>query len=99
MVGVRGFEPPASTSRTWRASQTALHPHAQGWRTDHEPNRLEMFARLAPRTRDANPVRPWPLLIRGVFVPFEQLQVIDLPSSTAEAQIENLQDDGVPDPQ
>ena len=26
LVGVRGFEPPASTSRTWRASQAALHP-------------------------------------------------------------------------
>ncbi len=28
MVGVRGFEPPASTSRTWRANQAALHPVA-----------------------------------------------------------------------
>ena len=27
-VGVRGFEPPASTSRTWRANQAALHPVA-----------------------------------------------------------------------
>ena len=26
LVGVRGFEPPASTSRTWRANQAALHP-------------------------------------------------------------------------
>ena len=28
LVGVRGFEPPASTSRTWRANQAALHPVA-----------------------------------------------------------------------
>jgi hypothetical protein len=28
VVGVRGFEPPASTSRTWRANQAALHPVA-----------------------------------------------------------------------
>ena len=27
-IGVRGFEPPASTSRTWRANQAALHPVA-----------------------------------------------------------------------
>lgn len=26
MVGVAGFEPTASTSRTWRANRTALHP-------------------------------------------------------------------------
>jgi hypothetical protein len=25
-VGVRGFEPPASSSRTTRANRTALHP-------------------------------------------------------------------------
>ena len=30
LVGVRGFEPPASTSRTWRASQAALHPDGAG---------------------------------------------------------------------
>ena len=29
-VGVRGFEPPASTSRTWHANQAALHPVAAG---------------------------------------------------------------------
>jgi hypothetical protein len=26
MVGASGFEPPTSTSRTWRADQTALRP-------------------------------------------------------------------------
>jgi site-specific DNA recombinase len=28
MVGVRGFEPPTSTSRTWHANQAALHPES-----------------------------------------------------------------------
>lgn len=28
MVGVRGFEPPASTSRTLRSNQAELHPDA-----------------------------------------------------------------------
>ena len=40
-VGVRGFEPPASTSRTWRANQAALHPVAAD-----EPTRR----RTAPET-------------------------------------------------
>ena len=29
-VGVRGFEPPTSSSRTKRASQAALHPEKVG---------------------------------------------------------------------
>ncbi len=26
LVGMKGFEPSTSTSRTWRANRTALHP-------------------------------------------------------------------------
>ena len=39
LVGVRGFEPPASTSRTWRASQAALHPDGAG----NEPIGTRLF--------------------------------------------------------
>ena len=41
LVGVRGFEPPASTSRTWRANQAALHPVAAG----HAIQRLRVLPR------------------------------------------------------
>ena len=37
-VGVRGFEPPASTSRTWRANQAALHPVAADEPTGGAPD-------------------------------------------------------------
>ena len=51
-VGVRGFEPPASTSRTWRANQAALHPVAAGQAIPPErlPNRL-----IPPRRRRRQP--------------------------------------------
>ena len=35
LVGVRGFEPPASSSRTKRASQAALHPEKVGAKIQH----------------------------------------------------------------
>ena len=34
-VGVKGFEPSASTSRTWRANRTALHPAQIGCKYSH----------------------------------------------------------------
>jgi site-specific DNA recombinase len=44
LVGVRGFEPPASTSRTWRANQAALHPVAAS-----EPTRWSLLPSRALR--------------------------------------------------
>ncbi len=71
VVGVRGFEPPASTSRTWRANQAALHPvaarHAiQRWRVlppanspaDRRPRRPSRAA--APSVRPVPHRRPSP---------------------------------------
>ncbi len=52
VVGVRGFEPPASTSRTWRANQAALHPVAGN---DATPRR-----RVLPRAKPQLPVRARP---------------------------------------
>lgn len=43
LVGVRGFEPPASTSRTWRANQAALHPVAAAHATGRSPLPITRF--------------------------------------------------------
>ncbi len=57
MVGVRGFEPPASASRTQRSSQTEPHTRAQPEVSRHKaaaPISSERLARAIPRGRGKN---------------------------------------------
>ena len=60
-VGVRGFEPPASTSRTWRANQAALHPVAVGeaTRPGPVPNRSVRRAPVPPAGRERSSAASW----------------------------------------
>ncbi len=53
MVGVRGFEPPASASRTQRSSQTEPHPEINGLesQTDETVNLIADFKFSTIKTR------------------------------------------------
>ena len=41
LVGMKGFEPSTSTSRTWRANRTALHPALKATQIINYPDAIQ----------------------------------------------------------